>query len=437
MSVAKAAIPSSLPSLVQALRGGQLPLGDYLAHLEARFAEAEPVVQAFVPEPQRFARLRSEASALLADFPDPATRPPLFGVPVGIKDIMHVAGLPTTAGSRLPPEELAGPESAVVTALKRAGALVAGKTVSTEFAYFGPGPTRNPHNPEHTPGGSSSGSAAAVAAGLCPLALGTQTIGSIIRPAAFCGVVGYKPSYERISREGVIPLSPSLDHIGAFAADVAGVALAASLLARDWRPDRPQRRPVLGVPEGPYLGHASPAALDHFRATVQRLAGRGYRVVAVNVMADFALIRERHNAITAADAAQVHQVWYERYRDRYHPKTIELIERGRAVTPEALEAALAGRLTLRDQLTHQMNVAGIDLWLAPAAPGPAPRGLDSTGDPVMNLPWTHAGLPAVSVPAGEIDGLPVGLQLVGRWHADELLLAWAADAEAALRGARD
>ncbi|MBI4771596.1 MAG: amidase, partial [Chloroflexi bacterium] len=227
--------PYSLPDLAGALRNGDLPLTTYLAALEAHFSAREPAVLAFLPEPDRFDRLRREAAALLERYPDPDARPPLFGAPVGVKDIFHVAGFPTRAGSRLPPEALAGPEADSVRALKAAGALILGKTVSTEFAYFGPGPTRNPHAPDHTPGGSSSGSAAAVAAGLCPLALGTQTIGSIIRPAAFCGVVGFKPGYERVSRAGVIPLSPSLDHVGVFAAEVAGVALAARVLVGDWR----------------------------------------------------------------------------------------------------------------------------------------------------------------------------------------------------------
>src|SRR5687768_9417567 len=187
-------VPKSLPALVRALKSGELLLLDYLAQLEARAAETDPAIEAMMPEPGRFERLQREAEALLARYPNPAERPALFGVPVGVKDILHVDGLVTRAGSKLPPEELQGPESAVVSALKQAGALILGKTVSTEFAYFGPGPTRNPHNPAHTPGGSSSGSAAAVGAGLAPLALGTQTIGSIIRPAAYCGVVGYKPS---------------------------------------------------------------------------------------------------------------------------------------------------------------------------------------------------------------------------------------------------
>ena len=205
-------------------------------------------------------------------------------MPVGIKDIFHVEGFATRAGSRLPPEVLAGEEGPAVAALKAAGALILGKTVSTEFAYFAPGPTRNPRNLEHTPGGSSSGSAAAVAAGLAPLALGSQTIGSTLRPAAYCGIAGYKPSYDRVPRDGIVPLAPSFDHVGIFAPDAAGVEAAARVLCRHWQapgtglharnPRRPVR-PVLGVPEGPHLERVEPAALARFRATCDRLSDGG------------------------------------------------------------------------------------------------------------------------------------------------------------------
>jgi Asp-tRNA(Asn)/Glu-tRNA(Gln) amidotransferase A subunit family amidase len=421
-----AGIPAALADVAQALRNGQLQIADYITLLESRYAAREPSILAFMPEPERFSRLRLEAAALLGRWPRPDDRPALFGVPVGVKDIMHVAGMPTTGGSRLPPDVLRGPESACVSALKAAGALIMGKTVSTEFAYFGAGPTRNPHDPNHTPGGSSSGSAAAVAAGLCPVALGTQTVGSIIRPAAFCGVVGYKPSHERISKADVIPLAPSLDHVGLFASDVRGVALAASVLARDWHWDPPEKRPTLGIPEGPYLARASDEALAHFRASVEQLRRAGYPVVAVNAMPDFDTIRDRHNLIVAAEAARVHVVWYASFRELYHPKTAALIELGQTISNEKLAEALAGREKLRAELLALMEASGIDLWMAPAAPGAAPRGLESTGDPVMNLPWTHSGLPAVSVPAGRAaNGLPLGLQVVGRWQADEHLLAWA------------
>ena len=206
----------------------------YLGDLEARFEKREPDVLAYVPEDRRFERLQREARALLVEYPEAAKRPKLFGVPVGVKDIFHVDGFVTRAGSEVPVALLQGTEAESVRRLKEAGALIMGKTVTTEFAYFAPGPTRNPHNPAHTPGGSSSGSAAAVGAGLCPLALGTQTIGSITRPAAFSGVVGYKPTYDRISRAGVVPLSPSVDHIGVFGRDVNWVASAAAVLVEAW-----------------------------------------------------------------------------------------------------------------------------------------------------------------------------------------------------------
>jgi Asp-tRNA(Asn)/Glu-tRNA(Gln) amidotransferase A subunit family amidase len=406
----------------------------YLERLRAHFDEREPGLRSFVAEPARFDRLKRQAEALLARYPDPAHRPPLFGVPVGLKDIIRVEGFPTRAGSQLPAEEFAGPEAPAATALRAAGALVLGKTVSTEFAYFGPGPTRNPHHPEHTPGGSSSGSAAAVAAGLVPLALGTQTIGSIIRPAAFCGVVGYKPSYERISREGVIPLAPSYDHVGLFAADVPGAAYAAALLCADWRPARPAGWPVLGVPEGPYLDQASPEALDQFRQTLRALEAAGCTVRRVPVMADFAQIRARHGALMAAEAAHVHTAWFQQYHELYHPRSVDLIVRGQAVPDVEVQQARSARETLRTGLLRQMAEAGLDLWAAPAATGPAPRGLDSTGDPVMNLPWTQAGLPALTIPAGQAaNGLPLGLQLVAGWMADEGLLAWGEGIESVVR----
>jgi Asp-tRNA(Asn)/Glu-tRNA(Gln) amidotransferase A subunit family amidase len=311
----------------------------------------------------------------------------LFGLVIGVKDIFHVDGFTTRAGSKVPPEAIQGEEAESVTLLKEAGALVLGKTVTTEFAYFAPGPTRNPHNPAHTPGGSSSGSAAAVAAGLVPMAFGTQTIGSISRPASFCGVVGFKPSYDRISRRGVIPLSQSLDHIGMFTPDVKTAKLVASELIQDYvEPETLTASLVFGVPEGPYLNKADEEMLDHFEAILNRLMANRFKIKRVPTFPDIEAIIERHNLIAAAEAAQNHAKWYEKYKDLYHPKTAELIERGQKVTPEHLETALTGREKLRGELTGLMGEAGIDMWLSPSAPGPAPKGLDSTGNPVMNLP---------------------------------------------------
>lgn len=403
-------------------------LQDRLDALEARFAEREPQVLAFLPEPGRFARLRAEAAALEARFPEPAARPPLFGVTLAVKDIFHVRGFVTRAGSQLPEAVLQGAEGDAVAALRQAGVLIAGKAVTTEFAFFGPGPTRNPRDPARTPGGSSSGSAAAVAAGLAELALGTQTIGSILRPASFCGVLGYKPSYERVPRTGVIPLAPSYDTVGLLANDVDVLTAGAAAIVGGWTPAAPARKPVLAIPEGPYLRRCDTVMEAAFRNTTTRLVRAGYTVISVPMFADFDAIRERHYALTAFEAAEVHRAWYAAHRQRYHLKTIDLIQHGQTVHPEAAQDARAARLALRAAVTEVMAAEGVDLWLSPAAVGAAPRGLEATGDPVMNLPWTQAGMPALCLPmAHDADGMPLGLQVAGAFGADEALLAWAAD----------
>ncbi len=249
--------PAPLAPTVAALRSGELALETYINDLCDRIEAVEPHIASLLPEPGRRERLLREARDLEAREPDPAARPPLYGALVGVKDIIHVDGFVTRAGSAVPPELFAGPEAACIAPLRAAGALIVGKTVTTEFAGFEQNGTRNPHNPAHTPGGSSSGSAAAVAAGLCVLALGSQTVGSVIRPAAFCGVVGYKPTYNRIPTQGIVYYSESVDTVGLFTQDVAGMALAASVLCREWQPAHADRRPVLAVPEGAYLRQES------------------------------------------------------------------------------------------------------------------------------------------------------------------------------------
>jgi Asp-tRNA(Asn)/Glu-tRNA(Gln) amidotransferase A subunit family amidase len=402
--------------------------------LEALFAEREPGLQAFLPEEGRFERLRREKKGLEARWPDPQNRPHLFGIPIGVKDVFHVDGFETRAGSRLPPAVLRGPEAPSVTALKEAGALILGKTVSTEFAYFAPGPTRNPRNPEHTPGGSSSGSAAAVAAGLCPLALGTQTIGSILRPAAFCGVVGFKPSKTQISTSGMVPLSPSLDEVGFFTRSAGTARLLGSLLCDRWRPYPPERRPRLGVPVGPYLSRISKEGMIHFRSVCDRLADGGYEILPAPAMEDFDEVVARHYRVVAAEAARVHRDWFDRFEELYDPRTAELIRKGREITDEELARDLAGCHRFGDEITELMDRHRLDLWISPSAPGAAPRGLDTTGDPVMNLPWTQAFMPAVSLPAGQnAEGLPMGVQIAAVMGDDEDLLFWAAEMESLLR----
>ena len=425
-------LDASLAQLAPGLGRDDPPLTRYVDDVLRRLDQVEPQLSSLIPEEGRADRLRREANAIARAHPASPARPALFGVLVGVKDIFRVDGFPTRAGSRLPPEAFAGEEAESVRRLRRAGALVLGKTVTTEFAYFAPGPARNPRNLAHTPGGSSSGSAAAVAAGLCPLSLGTQTIGSVLRPASFCGIVGFKPTYRRVPIDGVVPLAPSLDHVGFFTRDVAGAALAASILCDGWQPAS-ANQPVLGIPAGPYLARAGGISRELFERAVDRLAAAGFVVRSVDVMDDFDSVAAHHQTILAAEAARVHAEWFDRYGDLYHERTAQLVLGGRRVTEEELAQARDGQAVLRRQLQSAMDHAGVDVWVAPSTVGPAPRGLESTGDPVMNMPWTQAGFPAMTMPCGlDSEGLPLGLQLVARFHDDERLLAWAETIERSL-----
>ncbi|HRO25586.1 MAG TPA: amidase family protein, partial [Promineifilum sp.] len=249
---------------------------------------------------------------------------------------------------------------------------------------------------------------------------------------------GYKPSFGRVPSDGALPLSPSADTVGWFGGTMEDVALMADVLIPDWTAGgRPPtavrgesavgRRPsavTLGIPDGPYLERASAEGLAHFWQTVRRLEAAGVEIRRVPAMADYDDIYRRHNDIVAYEAARTHARWFDAYREQHHPKTAELIERGRTISEAGYRRALDGRARLRDELHGLMDAHGLDLWIAPAAVGAALPGLESTGDPVMALPWTHAGLPAVSLPAGtDAAGWPMGLQVVGRFGKDEELQA--------------
>lgn len=424
-----------LYEIASALRSGQLDLLAYISELCDRIDADEPQLQALLPEENRRARLLAAAQTLQARYPDPSTRPPLYGVPVGIKDMFFVDGFATGCGTLLPSELFQGPEGDYLKALRGAGALILGKTVTTEFAYFEPGPTRNPHNLDYSPGGSSSGSAAAVADGYCPLAIGTQVIGSTVRPAAYCGIVGFKSSYARIPINGWVLTSEALEHIGLFTQDIAGAALAASIVCKDWRPiDALDQKPVLGVPDGPYLAQASPEALAAFEQRLILLEQAGYRVRRVPALQDIDEINRQHSRIVFAQMAQVHAPWFDKYSSLYRPRTLAAVREGMEVSAEELAALLPRRITQRSRVENTMTQAGIDLWVCPPTSGPAPLGLANTGSPLMNLPWTFTGMPAVTLPAGQFTGgLPLGLQCVGRYMRDEQLLAWAEDIAAVVQ----
>lgn len=422
--------PAPLMITVSALRAGQLDLLEYVEQACNRLERLDPQIQAFLPEPGRYQRLKQQAKALVAKFPDPANRPALYGVLIGVKDIFRADGFPTRAGSQLPPHLFAGAEASCVSKLKALGALILGKTVTAEFAYIEPGLTRNPHNLDHTPGGSSSGSAAAIAVGFCSLAFGTQTIGSVIRPAAYCGVIGFKPGYGRIPTDGIIPVSPSLDHVGLFTQDIGGMSLAASLLCQNWQmleamPNEPL--PILGVPIGPYLAQASPEGLGAFDSHVTRLEKAGYSVRRISALENIEMITNHAVQLMSAEAADVHADWFSQFEPLYRPLTARLIQNGQIVDQEARLAAQALQKKTQADLQTLMRNSQIDLWISPAATGPAPQGISSTGNSAMNLPWTFAGLPTITLPAGkDVGGLPLGLQCSATFMSDERLLSWSA-----------
>lgn len=426
--------PLSLVEQAGRLRSGEASLEDEIERALARAAAVNPRIRALLPDPRQRERLAAEAQTLRGRWPDPADRPPLYGALAAVKDIFNVDRMPTRAGSAVPPESFSGREADAVERLRRAGALVLGKAVTTEFAYFAPSAAVNPHNRAHTPGGSSSGSAAAVAAGLASIALGSQTVGSVIRPASFCGVVGFKPSYDRIPTGGMLYYSRSVDHIGFFVAGAADARLAASALLLGWRTgeDAEAVRPRIGIPRGPYLEQAGASMQEMLERAAARLRVRGFSVEPAPALGDITEISERHRRLTTYEFAVEHDERYARYGAMFRPESAELYERGRAIDRASAEQGRANRIELRQRLHERMDRAGIDLWICPSAVGPAPRGLGSTGDPAMNLPWTHAGLPVLSLPYGEVDGLPLGLQLVGRFGRDEALLGQALQIEAAL-----
>jgi len=323
-----------------------------------------------------------------------------------------------------------------VSMLRAAGAVILGKTVSTECAYYSPGKTRNPWNPEHTPGGSSSGSAAAVAASMVPLALGSQTNGSVIRPAAFCGVFGFKPTHGLIPRSGILQLSRTLDHVGLFARSLDDIALLAEELAGyheddpDTRPrsrvpfqqisrEEPPIEPMLAFIKTPHWDRVDPEAKDAFGELVEAL---GERVEEVDLFPSAAAAWDWHKTIMEVDMAASFEREWEQGRDRLSPQLRSLIERGREVRAVDYKRALGAVAPVVASL-DELFLERYDAILTPAAPGVAPKGLGSTGDPRFCTLWTLLGMPALSLPLMQgAGGLPLGAQLVGRRGFDARLM---------------
>ena len=428
----KTVAPQDLPSLTRGLEDGSDSPQECVDRALERMESVDDTVASFLEEPDRRSRLGAAVTAL--EHSRESAPKALHGVPVGVKDLFRADGLPTRAGSRLPAEVFAGDQAESVNRLVDAGAVVLGKTVTTEFAYFNPGPTANPWNPAHTPGGSSSGSAAAVAAGIVPLALGTQTIGSVGRPASFCGIVGFKPTIGRLPTDGVIPFSPTVDHVGTFTADVASARLAARVLCDGWNHQSEAsfetRRPTVAVVADAYTSQAEDYAREAVDRVAEQLESDGYEVKRAELFPDIEEINEVHNDLIACEFAQVHADWYAEYGELYSQKSRELLEKGRDVDSSRVQAARERIVAVRSRVEREMDRLGVDLLLSPSTVGEAPEGLHATGSPIMNLPWTVTGQPVVSVPAGlGPRGLPLGVQIAAHSGADEALLAAAEGVE--------
>lgn len=422
----------SIHAAAEDVRRGRLSPVDLLDACLARVDRLEPRVRAWVFLDRDGAR--ADAERLHAELRRGRWRGPLHGIPIAVKDIFDVFDWPTAAGSRLWAGSVARRDATAVGRLRAAGAVFPGKTVTTQYASFDPPATRNPWDPARTPGGSSSGSAAAVACGMCPAALGSQTGGSIARPAAYCGVAGCKPTWGRVSVAGVVPLAPSMDHVGPIAGCVRDLALLLQALAGPdpYDPacaDRPVPDYVAALarpPAPPRLGRLrglfEERAEGPVRALMDEVTAALGPVRDVALPAEFAEVLPRHRTVMAVEAAAFHGERLRRHPDDYGPRIRELVEEGLACpAPEyarckehqrALTAAVGACL-------HD-----VDALLTPATTGPAPAA-DTTGDPAFNSPWSYTGLPTVSIPAGWTrEGLPLAIQLVGRpWGEAELLAA--------------
>lgn len=419
-----------LVDALRAFRDGHVPPGDYLAACHDA-ARAHRDLAAF--------------TVLAADLvPGDGA---WAGIPVGVKDIIATANLPTTNGSPVYADHVPAADAWIVARLKALGSLVLGKTVSTEFAWRHPGPTHNPWKRGHTPGGSSSGSAAAVAAGIVPVALGTQTFGSVIRPAAYCGVVGLKPSYGAIPRVGVHPLASSLDHVGLFTRSVTDAAFAlAHLIGQDeadlhGRPLpsfsvdldtglAPRESPRLALVRTTIWDRAEPAQRTLLESTASAFRASGAHVSDLVLPAAFEILWTCARTILAVEASAQFGSLVERFPDRTSQPLKDLVAEGAQVPAVAYGEALQRQADLRAEFATVM--AGYDAILTLPASGPAPGGLVFTGDPAFCVPWTCLGVPAVSLPAGESRGLPMGIQLVGRDRNDLALLRAARWCEAVL-----
>tara|TARA_R110002110_G_scaffold205066_7_gene417344 strand:- start:501004 stop:502314 length:1311 start_codon:yes stop_codon:yes gene_type:complete len=346
---------------------------------------------------------------------------PLHGVPVGIKDVIATRQMPTGYGSPIFDGQYSTEDAKCISLLVRAGAIILGKTVTAEFATYKPGPTTNPLSPEHTPGGSSSGSAAAVADYQIPIALGTQTAGSIIRPASYCGIIGFKPTKPRYDDSGVIETSPHLDTLGIFARSVDDIALVDSVLGADsGKQMKAPQTPTIGVCQTNVWDQASADMQRALATTAKALEAAGATVVKVKLPELFSGLPEAQRKIHAREVYQaLSSVWRE-HPDQISDALVNMLSIGMEMSQQVYDSALA--LQRRCQAESETAFGSVDCLLTPGATGVAPRGLQATGDPAFNRTWTALGAPCLGFRAATVAGLPLGLQLVGRPGEDSRLI---------------
>ena len=431
----------------RAIREREVSAEELMSALLARCSELEPQLRVWVTldEDAALDAARLRDRELASEGP----RGPLHGVPVGIKDIYYTQGVLTTACSKILADFVPGYDATAVAKLRQAGAVIMGKTVTTEFACGDPPPTRNPWNHEHTPGGSSSGSAVGVIAKMFPASLGSQTGGSVLRPAAYNGVVGLKPTFGRISRYGVVPVSASLDTMGHYARSVEDTAMLLDTMS-GYDPNdpgsvdaqipdfhatslSPQDSPRIGLVRKHFWERASRETQDHANSIAQRFADAGAVVEDAELPTDFEELLWAHRILMATEAADAHRDWFAGREDDYSPKVRETIEAG-------LKASAVDYLKAKDvqaTFTHEMTEAmrRFDVVMTPATPSAAPRDLSTTGDPMFQSPFTFGGFPTISLPSGfDSNSMPFGVQL-GTPHWEEAkLLSVAAWCEGVLGG---
>ena len=417
------------------IRDHELSAVDFARSLLDRIESLEPSLQAWVYLDR--ATVLADAEARDREIASGVTPGPLHGIPVGVKDIYYTAGIPTTACSRVYADFIPDHDAAPVTLLKQAGAIMLGKTVTTEFACMDPSPTVNPWNAAHTPGGSSSGSAVAVASGMCPAALGSQTVGSVLRPASYNGVVGFKPSYGRVSRHGVIPVSWSLDTMGWMTRTVEDAALLLQVMAgpddRDWvasNLDVPDYIAALDFASAPRVGvirqffydHADEETRQHTNAMVERLAEAGAEVEEIPLPPSMDTAIEDQQIVMAVEGSTFHEPMYRQQAMDYQPGIRGMIQRGLDTDAVTYSRAMERR---QQFITDMRNLAQrVDILLTPSTPTPSLPDLTNTGSTMFQGPWTSCGLPSITLPSGlAASGLPLGLQLVGQYMGEAQLLA--------------